>query len=368
MDLELLNTKFKVSKDPGLDTLDSRFSDIAGMVQEGNFSNAAVQAQKILQDEIYDIRIICYYLYGFFDEVGPGSLKDIFHILGKIFCENWEAVGPLKNRTNHSKNSLNWLLKKINKILESEEKRKGEKWQSWQDNTPPENVREALDTIQALGQDMEAVLEKQASTVVDRLAKVTAWLDSFYRLIYREPVNEKVIESNIEDSDELEIQEESPPIEIESKPAPQKVPFLKGEYDLANGSESYHLQLLLKKMGAFEQLLAENKTTGAALVATDINQIINNFDPQLYFPRFFSTFTRLFAMNTEQLLAFDGCRDTAAWKSVEKLYQIDMQSFLDMDNGFHFKDPDSFQGDGQNDSTESFEDGEPDYNDDGENY
>ncbi len=365
MDLELLNNAFPVRKNPGLDTLDPRFVDLAGMVQEGKFSTAALEARKIIEEEIYDVRIITYFLYGFFDEFGPKSFKNIFHSMGMVFCENWEAIGPLKNRTKHARNSLSWFFKQANKSLENEEKKKRKKWRIWQEDTSPADIQEALEISRNLGTTIEDVLEKQSVTVVDGLAKLTAWLDSYYRLIYREPETKQIRDSAT--------QEESISIEIESEPGPQKATLLKGADDLQNGMESPPLQLLLKKMTAFEQLLEENKKTGAALVANDINQTIRNFDPQIYFPSLFAKFTRLFALNTEELLAFDGCRDTAVWLSMEKLYHVDMESFISLDNGFHAKDPDSFHGAGQknslqNGSNETHANEETGYDDDGDDY
>ena len=75
MNLELLNTKLKVTDNPGLDTLDPRFADIVTLIQESNFSGAAAQSQEIIEEEIYDIRIICYFLYGFMALPG-GFLAD----------------------------------------------------------------------------------------------------------------------------------------------------------------------------------------------------------------------------------------------------------------------------------------------------
>jgi hypothetical protein len=367
MDLELLNCKFKVDESPGLDTLDPRFVDIAAMVQNSDFSGAAAQAQNIIEEDIYDIRIICYFLYGFFDERGPGAFNDIFISLERIFRENWEAIGPLKKRENHAKNSLNWFFKQANKILANEDKKKGPKWQAWQEEVSPDEIRAALDTGLELGQEIGNVLGKQAGTVVDGLTRITVWLETFYHLIYQEPEPEpeEMIEPDVENPAEEQGEESSTSPEIKPEAGPNRL----------NGSESYPLKTLIRKMDAFEQLLHENKNTGAALVANDINRIIADFDPQIYFPALFATFTRQFALNIEKFLAFDNCRDTPVWQSMEKLYNVDMDSFVALDTEFHFKDPDSFHqpGDGQNynhqDGNNDAQDNEAaGYDDDGDDY
>ncbi|MBU2453055.1 MAG: hypothetical protein KJ668_07060, partial [Proteobacteria bacterium] len=337
MNLKLLNNEFQVSENPGLDTLDPRFSDIAGRVQEGDFSSAAAQAQSIIEAGIYDIRIICYFLYGFFDETGPESFKDIFNAMGMIFRENWESIGPLKNKIKHTKNSFNWFFKQAYKILESENKKKGDKWQAWIENTSAGAIGEALKISQALQQDIRNVLEEQSAAVVDGMIKTTTWLDSFFHLVYQEPEVQETVESNADDSPKPDNKKEHQPSQIDAESGPEDSTQFKEPYQMQEGWQSYPLQLLLKKMDVFERLVKENKTTGAALVANDINQIINHFDPQIYFPNLFSKFTRQFAINTEKLLAFNGCHDTAVWQSMEKLYHVDMKSFVDLENGFHFK-------------------------------
>ncbi|MCP3940807.1 MAG: hypothetical protein GY710_04905 [Desulfobacteraceae bacterium] len=362
MDLKLLDTTFPVSENPGLNTIDPRFADIAGMIQEGKFSDAAVHAQEIIEEQIYDIRIICYFLYGVFDELGPGSLHGIFNSMGMLFHENWEAIGPSKNRMKHVKNSLIWFFKQTNKILESEKKKDGEKWQVWQENTSPTDIQEALEISQNLRQELYDSLEKESTAVVDGLAKMTAWLDSFYRLIYQDPELEAEQDLESDSPDLLESGSEKNNISArtEVELIPQKASPL-------CDSESYPLQMLIKKMAAFEQLIGEKKNTGAALIANDINQIINNFDPQIYFPDLFSRFSRLFALNVENLFVFDGCRDNVIWQSMEKLYHVDMESFVGLDNGFHVKTPDSFHGigQGQNDSLQDGSNGAYDNEDPG---
>ncbi len=349
MDAELLNNKFQVSENPGLDTRDPRFADIAGMVQQGNFFEAAALAKEIIEENIYDIRIICYFLYGLFDRSGPASFRNIFNSLKMVFSENWEAIGPLKNRLKHAKKSLVWLFKQSNKVLENEKKKEGEKWQGWLLNISADEIWDTMEVAGELQKEIVSVFEDESSAVLDGLSKITAWLDSFYKLIYKEPEPEP---EEAYDSDETTDSESDPCDDISNKTGPDapcvnlsksEVEFMQpAMYGSVKSSGSYLLQMLLKKMDVFSRLLNENKTAGAALVADDINGIIANFDPQLYFPDLFSEFTRQYALNVDKLLAFKKCSETALWKSMDKLYKVDMETFVSMDADFHFSDPDSF--------------------------
>jgi len=312
MNPELLNNKFQISVEPGLDTRDPRFADIAGMVQQGKFFEAATQAQEIIEENIYDIRIICYFLYGFFDKSGPASLKNIFNSLKNILSENWAAVGPLKNRLKHAKKSIVWLFKQLNKILEYEKTKEGEKWQAWQADIPSDEIWDAMEISSELQKEIMNVFKDDAAQVVDGLSRTTAWLDTFYKLIYREPDTESELDTEPEENhgpDNLSCMQgdsTAPPAGIQSESVVAKAGygnFLKDSYDILNGSESYLLHMLLKKMEVFSMFLKENKTAGAAMTANDINNIIDDFDPQIYFPDLFVEFTKQYALNVDRLLA-----------------------------------------------------------------
>ena len=66
MNIDILNTTLEVSENPGLDVIDPRFMDITTLVESGEYLEAAAKAEEIFAEEIYDIRITGYLLYGFF--------------------------------------------------------------------------------------------------------------------------------------------------------------------------------------------------------------------------------------------------------------------------------------------------------------
>lgn len=392
MDWRLLDIDFAIAEEPGLGVLDPRFVDIAGMIQDANFSGAAQQAQEIIEEEIYDIRIICYFLYGVFNEQGPNALNGVFIILSGVLTRNWDAVGPTKNKEKQAKNSLNWFFKQINKTLENQEKKKEAEWERWLEQTSSDEIYQALDSAGQLKRHLPMALEDNASVALDQLAWTTGWMDSFYRLIYQEeaePEEPKSEESEADDDDDTEEQGFNPGDEFEapeddreqsldngSEHIPQGAQFSPGQGGtLKSGQGSYLLQLLLRKMALFERLIKEDKNAGAALVAQDINRILADFDPQIYFPEIFSGFAGVYALNIEKILPFKECKSSAVWQAVEKFYHVDMDSFAKMDNGFHDKEPEDFvaQESGMDSGDQKFDDdgyddADSDYDDDEDDY
>ena len=219
MDWRLLDIEFQISENPGLESLDPRFIDIAGLIQESNFSVAAGQAQEIIEEQIYDIRIICYFLYGVFDEQGPDALYGILKVLTGILSENWDAVGPVKNKEKLAKNSLAWLFKQTSKILETQEKKEGTRWQQWLDSCSADEIYEAMEIVGGLKSGVSSSLEKYADSIIDQISKIAEWLDSFYRLIYQEPPPEEAeLDSESETEDTEDFDEDADSFESDDMP------------------------------------------------------------------------------------------------------------------------------------------------------
>jgi len=328
MNLELLQGTLEVSENPGLETIDPRFSDIAGLAMEGRYEEAAAQSVEILEEQIYDIRIIGYALYGHFLDNGVGAMAEINQCLADLVRDNLEALGPAKNREKHIQTILNWLMKQLLKKLQYEEGKKSGIYEGWTADVSSDDVQEALDAADELRRALDPALEDAAGPVLDGLMKIKDWLSAFQRLAYKEPEPEPEEEPE-EDWDEEEEAIEEAPQEVEQKAAYVSAP-LAGE-DVSGVEGSYHLRLLMSKLNAFDRLISEEKYPSAALVANDINTIIANFDPKIYFPKLFSRFSLLFAANINELMAFQEHQGTAEWQALEELYKVDLDSFVNFD-------------------------------------
>jgi hypothetical protein len=317
MDIEILNTTLEVTEEPGLDLIDPRFMDITTLVENGEYLEAATQVEEILQEGIYDIRLIGFFLYGVFLEQGLGGLATLMDVLARLFTENWEAVGPVKNRERHAQVSLNWLLRQLSKKLQYEEDKEGEIYQEWTAGISSDEVQEVLDASEQLQEALGLALEDQADPLLDGLSKVNDWLSTFQRVVYREP-----------EPEEPEPEEEYEPEAEEMVAAPFGVPAA----DAAYAEGSYHLSLLQRKMAAFERLVQKEEFPKAAIVADDINRIIAKFDPRIYFPRMFSTYSRLLAVNIGEISTYEEYKRSVEWQTLQDLYKVDLDSFVALDS------------------------------------
>ncbi|MBW2579564.1 MAG: hypothetical protein JRD00_01180 [Deltaproteobacteria bacterium] len=322
MNIDILNTTLEVTENPGLDIIDPRLMDIAGLVENAEYMEAAVQAEQVLEEGVYDIRIAGYFLYGVFLEQGVGTMAAIMGCLANLLTENWEALGPVKNREKHAQTSLNWFLRQLAKKLQYEEEKESDVYQRWVDEVNSDDVEEALEASEEFKQALGMTLEDFAEPLLESLPKVNDWLRSFQHVVYREPEPEPELEEEYEPGEEVESAAAAPS------------PLTADDAVLAEGS--YHLGLLQRKMAAFERLLAKEQYPKAAIVADDINNIIANFDPRIYFPKIFSNYSLLRALNIGELTAFGENRGSVEWQTMEDLYKVDLDSFVALDSDVQF--------------------------------
>jgi len=315
MNIDLLTNTLEVTENPGLDTLDPRFMDIASLIESGDYLGAATQAEEILEEGVYDIRIAGYFLYGVFLEQGVGAVTAILGCMTGLLTENWDALGPATNREKHTQTSLNWFLRLLMKKLQYEEGKESEVWEEWVAEVSSDDVQEALDANEQLQGALGSALEDEAGPVLEGLSKVNDWLRTFQQVVYREP-------------------EAEPEPEEEAEPAPAgaeaRAPSALAA-DAVSAEGSYHLKLLLKKMEVFERLVDDEQFSRAAIVADDINQIVANFDPRIYFPKIFSKYSLLLALNIEQVAGFEENKGSVEWQTMQDLYKVDLDSFISLD-------------------------------------
>ncbi len=335
MNIEVLKGTLEISEKPGLDTIDPRFSDIAALVQGGKYREAAISSEEVLKEKIYDIRIIGYFLYGHFMERAITGLTDIYLCLAALLSDNISALGPVRNREKHIQTILNWLVKQIMKTLQYEEERKKGIYNTWISGVSSDQVQEALDASDRLRRILGPVLEDAAGPVLDGMMKINDWLVSFQRLVYREPEpepepkaeEEPAMEEIAEAKEEIapEFREEERERFFETAPeTEEKTTGVEG---------SHYLKILMKKLEAFDTLISAQKYASAAIVADDINAIIANFDPRIYFPKLFIKFIRQHTANINNLVAYAEYKDSVVWQALQELYKIDLESFVDFDPG-----------------------------------
>lgn len=320
MNTDYLNGTFETTESPGLETFDPRLEEISTMMQDSNFEGALPLITEVIEEPVHDIRIICYYCYLIFQQEGLGFLNTVLAGLARTLTDNWGAVGPLKNREKITVNSLNWFYKVLLKRLQRQEEIQGPDWQAWSETLTSDDVNEMLEAADQLRRGIVHALEEEASPVLDLQGKVNDWLQVFSQVVYREPEPEHEAEEEAEEEAEQEAEQEAPTSKAVN-------PLIGGSIGVEG---SVHLQLLLRKIKAFERLIQQEKYPRAALVADDINETLANFDPLLYFPGLFANYARLLALNIGDLAEYEDARESRDWQAMKAYYLADLDGFVEM--------------------------------------
>lgn len=337
MDLSMLNQPLEIAEKPGLETTDPRLDEIATLAQDGDYPGAAAAAQSVLEEGIYDVRVLGFFFYGVFLEQGIAGLLPILQTLSGILRDNWQAFGPSTHKEKQAQTALRWFFNQLQKKLQYEENTKGGQWEEWLGAVTVEEVQEIIDAIDETRRALGPTLQDASGPLLDALAKINQWLRSFQQMVHpaqsepeAEPEPEPEYEPEREEEpEEAEEEEYVPERTRRAAPMRQVQPPLE-ERPETSVEGSYHLQMLVRKMEAFAQLVEDQKFFHAALVADDINETINNFDPKLFFPKLFSRYLSLLMLNIGEIINYEDHKESPEWNAMKEYYRVDLDGFMQL--------------------------------------
>jgi hypothetical protein len=316
VDISILNKSLPTSEKPGLDTLDPRFQNIATLVEGSDFAGAAAQTEALFREDIYDIRLFGYYLYGCFIQNGLAGFGDILDVAIRTFGENWPAFGPVKKKEQHAQNALFWFYTRVVKRMEMELEAKGPEFEKWKSGVDSEAAGKLLEKHEEWRKALGAVIPEPKAA--DLMKKFDDYLRQYQKLVYVEPPP-----SAPEPTPEAAPSAEAAPAEsgAPAAAAPRATPGAPA----MEGSP--HLLALLDKLKAFEVVCEKGEFNRAAVIANDISQIVAAFDPRVYFPKMFSTYYQLLSKNIEQIAPALETKETPVWQALEQFYKVDPWAF-----------------------------------------
>ncbi len=306
VNLNLLMSTFTVAETRGLETLDARFQDFLDLVQNEDFAQIVSQAEELFALEIYDIRIIGYYAYGAFVCSDYFALREVLEMLNNVMY-NWSAVGPEKKKEKHLQTSVVWLLNNILSTLQYHQQKDDDTWARWQQSICEQEVKDTIYSLETLRNAMEEIVES-SNKILELFSRLYTWLDE--------------LEFSVATEDVIEEQERVPDTQINTGEVVSVAPRA------VTVETSYHMQQLIRRLEAFTTLVDKGQMLQAALVADDISQTIENFDPTIYLPQVFCRYLKVLSANIDELADLWENKDTIGWQTMERLYKSDLDTFL----------------------------------------
>lgn len=309
--LPYLQSPLSVGNGEGLPTTDPRFADIARASEAGRHSEAADAADRILAEGLIDIRLMKYGAFAAFMEDGIQRLPDILDGLQAVLHTSLERIGPAHKRGLHVRKSVSWLLDQLERTLAYHHARRDAAWRKLASG--PERVEAALEGLARL---VEALPVEDRPAVEEPRSRLGRTLREIHERSRAETAPEPL----------------EPP--EPDGPAPRSPPEAHPqEGATVHIQASPPLTLLLEKLRAFESLTRRGDFRKAALVAADVQGVIDHFDPREYFPDLFATFGGLLSEHVDSIAPYWDQRESVSWRMLEQFYRVDLSAFVGEDGG-----------------------------------
>lgn len=305
-----------------VDSSDERLEKITGLVSRSAYAEAAQEAERQLRGGLLDVRLVGPYLFGLFLDGGLEALPDIFLSLSKTLMGNWQVLGPRERKDVFADGSLRWLFKVINKHIEHHERLKNETWLRWSAASNREPLEQALSLGEEIFSSFGRVMPKNGCEAPFR--RLTQWMEGHLRTLPEpeSPASAEPESPAAAEPEALEVAPRPPVAEAPRTPAAPGVPI------------SPALATLMRRLAAFDTLLARQDYRRAGVVAADLLNVVEHFDPRVYLPSLFSRFYAGLSQHAEEVeqLLQQGS-ESLSFRAMDQLYRVDLEAFLAQDAG-----------------------------------
>jgi hypothetical protein len=289
------------------DISSQQFDQIANCAEKEQLEELEEQALKVLGDGNFDIRVIAYYFYAHFLKFGLKSLTETLPLFTELVEDQFEILRPLHRKEKQIENSFNWFFVHVLDKLKYHERLLKEKKSSSFMELSGEEFTALLQTAGSFFDYFDKKWVQSATK--ERIAHVIKQIEDLKPIV--------LLQESVSEEEVAVIEPPTlPEISLPPEPSPSSEVF-----------DSIPMKGLMEKLKAFEALTQQGDFLKAALVSSDMAEMIAHFDPCLYFPKLFATYFKLLAEHADSIAAATESRDTLKWKALERLYKIDIEQF-----------------------------------------
>lgn len=312
--LGFINDKGTGTTETDINKTDDCFSVMSSYWQKGDYHDIVTLADIQPIHCLCDIRIAIYYLYSLWLTEADITTETILSVLISLLNHHqkpWKAM--LINKKDDAvnkilENGISILVRKIVDHLRNP---------SCNNNASTENPDEVLHILVKLTQALPNQLTSPNSKSQNSL---TAAKDYYFNLAKNQgtPKQHSVVEGAQT--------EQQPTNDSSVRSAKTTISHTQIERSLFQPSDA--LQNLYQRMLLLQALLQKHQLFKAAVVLTDIQEELDNFNPLLYFPEYFSAFASARAQSAAQLEPYFSMHESFQWQALNECYKTDMEAFL----------------------------------------
>jgi len=315
--------KLLAAEAPDLESSDERLEKVNGLVSKSAYLDAARAAEALLRQGLYDVRLVGPYLLGLFIEGGLEAMPVVFQGLSRTLLINWQFFGPRERKDVFADGGLRWMLKVLNKHLEHHERLKDETWQRWSAPSNREPLEQALTLSEEIFSAFARAMPRNGCEAPFR--RLSQWLEGHLQSLPSPAPMEEPEPEHVEKPEEVEEESQAP-----SQPAkPVRAAASAGP----TMPVSPALAQLMLKLTAFDTLVARQDFQRASVVAADVLNVVEHFDPRVYLPALFSRFFAGLSTNAEQVEPLLQSTETLSFRALDQLYRVDLETFLAQGTG-----------------------------------
>ncbi|MEY2699892.1 MAG: hypothetical protein RIQ52_647 [Pseudomonadota bacterium] len=302
------------------------FSDLGGLVDAGDFAAISDMNESLMQKGIYDIRFMIYALYHDLAEDRFSSLSMMLETM-LLMLERWPQLGPEKKRDKYAKSSIVWIFRQFMvdvRTLELSSETTLALWHAVMDAEALQVVRDQVTQLRRwFSTNLEASL---ADAVQAPLTEMTDWLSAYELALPRPEAANMADESgdqdgNVQDGDD---QRGDAALQGVSQTGKSSGGQTAGSAEVFG---SRYLDELNRKIQTFQLLASRGEMLKAAIVVSDIAQILEAFDARKYLPTLFSPYFETLAQNVYGIAEMQEHNGSPHWLVLNDLYTTDLDKF-----------------------------------------
>lgn len=155
--IDLLLGGIDISEKTGPELTDPSFEQIITLVESGRYAEAAGLSEAILLAGIFDLRLICYYLYGYWLDKGLASLADVIYCLNNVMLKNADILRQFSALKNILEKSLYWIFRQLSRTLQREAQKNTLLWKQWETNITDNELNNILNA----GESFRTIIKAQ---------------------------------------------------------------------------------------------------------------------------------------------------------------------------------------------------------------
>ena len=302
---------------------DERMEAITALVAKSAYLEAARAAETLLRQGHHDVRLAGPYLLGLFLDNGLTALPEMFHSLSLMLMGNWSAYGPLERKEVFADGGLRWLLKVLNKHIEHHERLKNDTWKRWSAPTNREPLEQALALSEEIFSSFNRVMPRNGCEAPFR--RLTQWMEG-HLMSLPQPTPPPAPEPERDEPAEPEAPVSARSVSAE---APRAAAVPEGP----SLPISPQLAQLMRRLAAFDTFMERQDFRRASVVAADVLQVVEHFDPRVYLPALFSKFFDGLSTHADEVEPMLQGTDSLSFRALDQLYRVDLEAFLKQGRG-----------------------------------